>query len=246
MVVTTSEAMLSDVIDQGEVAFTKRITAADLSPDGIVYPGVRLLPGGPPLGTFSGPLRGVTEGFGIGIDTTILGKVAIEGSVWLDPSAYVDYDLGWSGLESASYTQTLTTSTDISVSIKQDYSEEKEVTLYEQTLGVITIMAGPWPVFVTPTFKVYVSAEGEVSAGVTAGVSVDTETSVGIGWDEDDGWSPTVGQLLEDVRLVSSPALQHPDAHGGGRRRALLRGLRGRRAGSQTGGLPGARRGRRS
>ena len=190
LVVTTSEAMLSDVIDQGEVAFSKRITAADLSPDGIVYPGVRLLPGGPPLGTFSGPLRGVTEGFGIGIDTTILGKVAIEGSVWLDPSAYVDYDLGWSGLESASYTQTLTTSTDISVSIKQDYSEEKEVTLYEQTLGVITIMAGPWPVFVTPTFKVYVSAEGEVSAGVTAGVSVDTETSVGIGWDEDDGWSP--------------------------------------------------------
>lgn len=109
VVVTTSEATLSDVIDQGEVAFSKRITAADLSTDSIVYPGVRLLTGGPPPGTFRGPLRGVTEGFGIGIDTTILGKVAIEGSVWLDPSAYVDYDLGWSGLESASYTQTLTT-----------------------------------------------------------------------------------------------------------------------------------------
>ncbi|HET6494853.1 MAG TPA: carboxypeptidase-like regulatory domain-containing protein, partial [Thermoleophilia bacterium] len=194
MVVATAEATLSDVVEQGEVAFSKHITAADLSQDGVVYPGVQFLGSGSFPSARPGPSTGITDGFGFSIDTTILGKVKMKGSVWLDPDAYVDYDLNLSGLHSASYTQTLTTSSELSLSFQQDYSAEEEVTIYEQTLGVITIMAGPWPVFVTPTFKVYVSAEGVVSAGVTAGVTLDTVTSLGISWDDDDGWSdPAIG-----------------------------------------------------
>ena len=110
--------------------------------------------------------------------------------MWLDPDAYVDWDIGWTGVESASYTQTLTTTTDLTVSLKAALDTEIKQTIYKQTLAVITIMAGPVPVVVTPEFEVYVGASGEVSAGVTAGMSLTTDASLGIAYDGDD-WSQT-------------------------------------------------------
>jgi hypothetical protein len=190
LVVTTEQAALADVIDEGEVAFSQHVTAGDLSQAGVVQPGVRLLTDLPP-GVFPRSLRGdATEGFGFSLSTTVAEIAEIEGSVWLDPDAYVDWDIGWTGVESASYTQTLTTTTDLTVSLKKSLDKEIKQTIYKQTLAVITIMAGPVPVVVTPEFEVYVGASGEVTAGVTAGMSLTTEASLGIAYDGDD-WSKT-------------------------------------------------------
>jgi hypothetical protein len=190
--VSTTQATLAEVIDQGEVAFDKRITAGDMSANGIAAPGVSLLTDTTPPGVFRQPSRGgVTEGFGFGLSTTVAEIAEIEGSVWLDPAAYVDWDVGWTGVESASYTQTLTTTTDLTVSLKKSLDTEVKQTIYKQTLAVITIMVGPVPVVVTPEFEVYVGASGEVTAGVTAGMSLTTDASLGIAYDDDDGWSKT-------------------------------------------------------
>ncbi|MBE3033040.1 MAG: VCBS repeat-containing protein, partial [Actinobacteria bacterium] len=196
--VETTDAALADIIDQGEVAFDKRITLDDLSEEGIVYPGVRLKRDLAPPGTLPVALGGgYTEGFGFDLTTTIAGKVDVEGAVWLDPSAYCDWDIGFFGLKSAYYTQVISTRTDLTVSFKETFDEEVKQTIYKQTLAVITIMIGPVPVVVTPEFEVYVGASGEVTAGVTAGVSIATEARVGITYDDDDGWDKTFSSTYE-------------------------------------------------
>jgi len=197
LVVTTAQATLTDVIDQGEVAFSQRITGADLSQAGVTQPGVRLLTEAPPPGVLPGSPRGdVTNGFGFSLATTVADIAEVEGSVWLNPDAYVAWEIGWTGVESASYTQTLTTTTDLTVSLKKSLDKEIKQTIYKQTLAVITIMAGPVPVVVTPEFEVYVGASGEVTAGVTAGMSLTTEASLGIAYDGDD-WSKTTSFTYE-------------------------------------------------
>ncbi len=187
--VTTTQATLADVIDQGEVAFAKRFTHDDVSEAGIVAAGVRLKTDATPPGVLPDSLRGgFTEGIGFDVTTTIAEKVEIEGSVWLDPRSYVDWDVSWTGVHSVAYTQTLNTTTDLSVSLKASIDKEIKQTIYKEPLAIITIMVGPVPVVITPEFEVYVGASGEATAGITAGVSMTTETTVGVTYDEDDGW----------------------------------------------------------
>ncbi len=211
VMVATAQATLSDVIDQGEVALSLQVTGDDLSEEGVVMPGARLVKHAP-RDVLSGPGRGgYTEGFGFDISTTLFDIAEVEGSVWLNPDAYVDWDIGWGGLDSMSYTQVLTTTTDLSVSLKKALSSEKKQTLYKKTLTVITIMVGPVPVIVTPEFEVYVGVDGEVTAGVTAGMSLTTQATVGIEYTDDDGWSSHTGftydatpqppQLFADAEL---------------------------------------------
>jgi hypothetical protein len=211
VMVATAQATLCDVLDQGEVALSFGVTREDLTQDGVVLEGARLAPREPPL-ALTGVARGEhTEGFGFDISSTLFDVAEVEGTVWLDPDAYVDWDIGWGGLQSMAYTQTLTTETDLSVSLKKAIGSEKKKTLYKKTLTVITIMVGPVPVIVTPEFEVYIGVDGEVTAGVTAGMSLTATATVGIGYDDDDGWSSTTSfsreatpdppHLFSDVEL---------------------------------------------
>ncbi|HOT24002.1 MAG TPA: carboxypeptidase regulatory-like domain-containing protein [Thermoleophilia bacterium] len=196
--VTTAQATLTDVVDEGEIALSRRITAADLSQKGVVQPGVRLLTGTAPPGMLPGLLHGgAGDGFGFSLSTSIANDtIEVEGEVWLDPDAYVDWDIGPTGVRSASYTQRLTTTTDLSVSLKKTLDKEVKQTIYKQTLAAITIMAGPVPIVVTPEFEVYVGASGEVSAGVTAGMSLTTEASLGIAY-RNGSWGKTTSFTKE-------------------------------------------------
>ena len=189
--VTTAQATLSDVIDEGEVAFSKRIATSDLSPQGVVAPGVRLITGPAPPGVLPGsPGREFTDGIGFDITTTIAGTAEVEGDVWLDPTTYLDWNIGWTGLNSAVFTQTLATTTDLSVSLKASIDKEIKQEIYKEPLAIITIMVGPLPVVITPEFEVYVGASGKATAGITAGLSINTETSVGVSYDGKD-WHHT-------------------------------------------------------
>ncbi len=189
--VTTTQATLSDVIDEGEVAFSKRIETSDLSQQGVVAPGVRLITDPAPPGVLPGsPGRDFTDGIGFDITTTIADTAEVEGDVWLDPTTYIDWDIGWTGLNSAAFTQTLNTTTDLSVSLKASLDKEIKQEIYKEPLAIITIMVGPVPVVITPEFEVYVGASGEATAGITAGLSINTETSVGVSYDGDD-WHHT-------------------------------------------------------
>lgn len=211
VMVATTQATLSDVLDQGEVALHLEVTRDDLTSDGVVLDGVRLVPQEPPFALTALTRGGATEGFGFDISSTLFDVAEVEGTVWLDPSAYVDWEVGWSGLESMAYTQTLTSTTDLSVSLKKALNGEKKKTLYKKTLSVITIMVGPVPVIVTPEFEVYIGVDGEVTAGVTAGMSLTATATAGIAYDDDDGWSSSQGftweatpkppQLFSDVEL---------------------------------------------
>lgn len=195
VVVETTPAALSDVIDQGEIAFQMNLTAADLPDDGIAAPGVKLIRDRAAPKFPSTPLGSATDGFGFSLTTTILGFAEAEGEIWLDPDAYCDWEIGWGGLESAYYRQVLNTTTDLTVSMKKDYTGTKEITLYKRTLTAITIMAGPVPVVITPELEVKVGVEGEIVAGVTAGMTLGTSTWAEVSYD--DGWGLDYGSTYD-------------------------------------------------
>ena len=184
VVVETAQAELSDVIDQGEVGFHMRITAADLPDDGIRAPGVRIVRDEAQPGTIPG-IRGADDSDGVTFTLTapIADWAEAEGAITIDPDAYCDWEIGWGGLESAYYTQVLNTSTDVSVSMKKDIDGTKEITLYKRTLTPITIMVGAVPVVILPEFEVKVGVDGQIVAGVTAGMALTTETWATISWD---------------------------------------------------------------
>ena len=136
VVVETEPAALTDVIDQGEVAFNLHVTADDLADDGIRAPGVRIVREEPAPGTLPPALGGANgEGLHFTLTSTILGFAEGEGDIWLDPNAYCDWDIGWSGLNWASYTQELNATADLTLSCKQSTTGTKETTLYKRTLS---------------------------------------------------------------------------------------------------------------
>lgn len=192
--VETAQATLTDVIEQGEVAFGMHVTPGDLDARGLRLPGVRLLAREAPPGVWPWAARGqVHEGVGFSISTVLAETAEIEGEVWLDPDAHVEWQIGWGGVERVAYTQVVTTETELTLSLRKELEKEVKQTLYKQTLGVITVMVGPVPVVVTPEFEVYVGASGTVTAGVRSGVSLTTQATLGVAYDRSTGWTVTKG-----------------------------------------------------
>ena len=171
--VATTPAALDDVVQNGEVAFVKHVTPGDLSQAGVTQPGVRLTSGrGDALVSFD-------------IETTIDDIVEVDGSISLDPIAYFSYQTSWGVLTGLSYTQVMNATADIDVEVVATLSQEIEQTIFEAPLGTMAVVVPPGvPIWVTPVFKVYVGASGQVSAGVTAGVTETCSATVNLGyWD---------------------------------------------------------------
>ena len=184
VVVKTAQAELCDVIDQGQIALHMNITAEDLPDDGIKARGVRIVRDRPSPGARPNARReDDPDGITFALTAPIADWAEIEGEITLNPDAYVNWQIGWGGLQSASYRQVFTTSTDISVSVKKDVSGTKDITLYKRTLTPITIMVGAVPVVILPEFEVKVGIDGELVAGVTAGMNLSTETWAEVSWD---------------------------------------------------------------
>jgi protocatechuate 3,4-dioxygenase beta subunit len=196
VVVETAQAELCDVIDQGEVAFHMHLTADDLPDDGIRAPGVSIVRDESPPVTF---LDALGEDDSDGITFTLTSPIGdwaeAEGSITIDPDAHCDWSFGWGGLDWAYYTQVLNTTTDVTVSMKKDVSGTKDITLYKRTLTPITIMVGVVPVVILPEFEVKVGVDGQIVAGVTAGMTLTTNTWATISWDGD--WDLDCGSDYE-------------------------------------------------
>jgi len=196
VVVETAPATLSEVIDQGEIAFGMHVTAADLPDDGIRAPGVRIVRDEPALGALPHARRSDdSDGITFTLTAPIDDIAEAEGKFTLDPDAYCDWDIGWGGLESASYRQVLNTTTDITVSAKKSGTQKAEKTLYKRTLTPITIMVAAVPVVVVPEFEVKIGVEGTLEAGMTAGMTMTTETYAEVSWDGD--WHADCGSSYD-------------------------------------------------
>jgi len=188
VVVETAQAELCDVIDHGEIGFHMHLTADDLPDDGIRAPGVRIVRDGTPPVTLLDALGDDdSDGITFTLTSPISDWAEAEGAVTIDPDAYCDWSIGWGGLEWAYYTQVLNTTTDVTVSMKKDVSGTRDITLYKRTLTPITIMVAALPVVILPEFEVKVGVDGQIVAGVTAGMTLTTRTEATIRWD--DGWS---------------------------------------------------------
>ncbi len=198
--VTTTQAALDDVVENGEVAFVKHVTAGDLSQADVTLPGARLTSrAGDPLITIAIETT-LKAGDGVG------GEVSLKGSISLDPLAYFSYSTSYGVPTSISYTQVMNATSALDVTVKAALSKEIEQEIIEAPLGTMMVVVPPAvPIWVTPTFQVYVGAEGEVAAGVTAGLTETCVATVNLSYSGGRFHTPTA--TTETTRAWRKPTL---------------------------------------
>ena len=192
--VATTKAGLDDVVECGQIGFVKRVTAADLSQDDITLPGARLVSRrGDPLITFA-----IESELKVKVGSVTQTAVKVKGRISLDPTAYFSYDAGFLHLHSVSFTQVMKVTSDLDVEVTADLAKELELDLVKLPLATMAVVVPPGvPIWVTPMFKVYVGASGDVGAGVTAGLTETCTATLNIAWANGDFLPPTATSVVE-------------------------------------------------
>ncbi|MFE7870160.1 fibronectin type III domain-containing protein [Micromonospora humida] len=195
-VLATEPATLQEAFGAGHFAMS-----APLSADDVVAAGT-------PAGAGPAPLtpdrlrrrlagREATSPVGQGINRTVScsggGSVAVVGSVSVSPSVDLAVEWGWFSVQSVTFTGTLSQDAALTATAKAASGcHLGPVPLLPTPIRFtpITFSIGPVPVVVTPQVQFYLSAEGTVSAQVTAGATQHAEGTLGLSWSGANGLRP--------------------------------------------------------
>ena len=216
-VVTTAPATLEEAVREGELSVQGTVTQDDIVEVLKSAPGVRLVPkrAADPWKHALPRKSGVSLGFTIEIDTTILDTVNVNGSLGFNQSFSLNAQTGvtswWHGipsgygLTSINFSETTTQTTQLSASVQATVDKEIKQELAKYVFPTIVVSFGPVPVTFTPELTLYVGASGEVTAGVTTSVTQTTTATAGLGWTRGGGWVPI--QAFSADRTFSPPQL---------------------------------------
>lgn len=106
----------------------------------------------------------------------------------------IDVDIGWTiswfRLTEAHLQATISVTSEIETSCTVAVLEiHPKLEVYRQYLTAFTVMVGPVPVVILPMLSINIGLDGELSAGITAGVTGNAEMTVGVQYLDGD-WSP--------------------------------------------------------
>jgi hypothetical protein len=183
--VTTVPATLSQAVSNASISVSADLSAADKAPS--TAGGARralslaqVAPRGP--GVASSPLgQAISKNFSCSASAT----AALTGSLSISPSFQLTAQLGLTGLQSASFTGTVTEDAELSASV----SAAASCTLASTPLlpkpivfDPITFTIGPIPVVIVPELQFYISASGKVAAQLTATAGQQATATAGLSW----------------------------------------------------------------
>lgn len=181
MVVTTVGASLDEVLGQGTLSVSKRLTQTDLS-SAVAADGARLASDCP------------TEFCADLLDLTIfennVGKVTANGQVAFDPhfdfSASFDWDTGLDELSMIQTIDEFATFT-FEATLNSELDKEKSADVF--TFSPIVIWAGYVPVVIVPKIEVVAGAKGSASVGIKTEIQQEATASAGLRYQHGD-WIP--------------------------------------------------------
>ncbi|WP_432903181.1 fibronectin type III domain-containing protein [Micromonospora matsumotoense] len=141
--------------------------------------------------------REATSPVGQGIDRTVScsggGSVKVVGSISVSPSVDLSVEWGWFSVQSVTFTGTLSQDASLTATAQAASGcHLGPVSLLPAPIRFtpITFSVGPVPVVVTPQLQFYLSADGTVSAQVTAGATQHAEGTLGLSWSGATGLRP--------------------------------------------------------
>jgi len=106
----------------------------------------------------------------------------------------IDVDIGWTiswfRMTEAHFQSTISVTSEVETSCTVAVLEiHPKLEVYRQYLAPFTVMVGPVPVVILPMLSINIGLDGEVSAGITAGVTANAELTAGVQY-ADENWSP--------------------------------------------------------
>jgi hypothetical protein len=196
IVVRTSKATIEDAIQKGHVSITKSLSAADLRSAtpmarGVSLSTVRTLGPRAAVGDFSIQLSNVVIYDADGDETnTTNDQVVANGSIRFSPSFTFELEVDDFHLRQLTFTNTTMESTSLTISTSATLPlVDATKRLYKHTFSPITVWVGYVPVVITPVFEINVGVHGEVSVGLSAGVSQESTLTAGLTYNNG-AWSP--------------------------------------------------------
>jgi outer membrane protein assembly factor BamB len=198
LTVTTAPAKLTEAIQQGVIALSQILSPSDIQSVKALQPGtqVKLVqPSAQQLQRLS-PQGSVTLNPICANLTTSLSAsgdvvgtaVTVAGSVCLTPRIDFDASIGAFTVNSADFIVSGSVASQITVTGQLSASVSKKIPIFDIVLEPINLWDVP-PIILTPTITVYVEGSGQITLGVSTGVSDNFTFSAGASYDGDN-WSP--------------------------------------------------------
>ena len=205
VIVETTQAKLTDVIEQGTISASKTLTTSHRSIASVetlkgvslrTQPTVRNARAAaaaveidPDTELFNLDLNGVVLYDHDGNENTTNDQIVADGGISFGLGFDLDIQIKWWKVESLSFTTTPWQIAEISISSSISKSIEKKVQIAKYYMSPITVMVGTWPVVMVPVITVYVGLDGEVSIGITTGITESASLTAGVEY-KDDEWGP--------------------------------------------------------
>ena len=117
-------------------------------------------------------------------------KVAFDGSVKLGATVAGDVDIGFFDINSFYAQVTVFEEAKLKVSAEASLTGTTRYDFSTITLGTATFYIGPVPVVIDVNLIISIGADGKVAARVVTEATQTLSATVGVKYDEDDGWSP--------------------------------------------------------
>jgi hypothetical protein len=117
-------------------------------------------------------------------------QITADLSINLNIDVDIGWTIGWFQMTEAHFQSTVSVTSEVETSCKITILEiHPKLEVYRQYLAPFTVMVGPVPVVVLPMLSINIGLDGEVSAGITAGVTANAELTAGVRYTDGD-WSP--------------------------------------------------------
>jgi len=180
--VTTTQARLTDAIDQGRIEVSAALTG-----EGIVSTTAR-------EGVVVRPSQ---RDLRYDLTTELAEGIWATGSLEMQISFDFTLDIRWRSVEYVNFETYITQRLDLSVDANTTFSRSYETKIARHYFKPIVIWVGPVPVAIVPVVTIYVGVDGSVHTSFTAGVTQEAELRAGAryrnGWTNVARFEPKFG-----------------------------------------------------
>ncbi|MDD4223854.1 MAG: chitobiase/beta-hexosaminidase C-terminal domain-containing protein [Candidatus Cloacimonetes bacterium] len=182
--IETVSAKLEEAFDQLQLNFSEPLKVSDVVSSKALVDGITFVPGAK---DFSFPFNlNVTIPLDDGVELTVSGDLTF--TLGCDFSASVSF---WNGLHKLKAGGHGEVDATIELEITGGFSVDKKIELYEQTFAMISFMAGPVPVWMTPSVAIVLELEAGGGASITTSVTANADFSAGVKYNKSNSprWS---------------------------------------------------------
>ena len=191
LVIETEQAYITDVIKNGEVKFSKKLSQLDIKEIKYYYDGIQ----------FSDKATKSGDSYNWDINSILYDLDGNPNSFQDQIKIVGSFDVSWSieglikidilsGLKEANFGYKSEQTLDLELISGIEYSFDKEFTLATITFSPIIVMVGVLPVIFTPVFDIKLGFSGYAMSCITVGFNQKLSFSSGIMWNKTDGWKP--------------------------------------------------------